>query len=288
MKGPLFRSRRAPGVTLAVIAALAGGFALSPTPAYAGSNVLILASTVTGGTGSLEYTMAAGLLGSVDLVAPGSWATPQQPYSAYKVIVLGDPTCHGVPGTGGPIAAAEANASAWAAAVTGNVVIIGTDPSLHHSVGVLSTAQLWKSAIQFAGAGSGTGAVIDLSCYYSGAPAGTVVNVLSGFGTFKTQGASGDSVSIVATHPALSGLTDADLSNWSYSVHEGFTAWPSSFLPLALATDAGLPHNFTALDGTRPATWCRGSTWRRPASSWAPPTSPATVSTSKSAAGSPK
>jgi len=245
----LFRFRRALGATLAVIAALAGGLALSPTPASATSNVLILASTVTWGTGSLEYTTAASLLGSVDLVAPGAWAT--RPYSAYKVIILGDPTCNGGPGAGGPIAAAEANASAWAAAVTGNVVVIGTDPSLHHSVGVLSTAQLWKSAIQFAGSGSGTGAVIDLSCYYLSAPAGTAVNVLSGFGTFKTQGASGNSVSIVATHPALSGLTDADLSSWGDSVHEGFTAWPSSFLPLALATDAGLPHNFTALDGTR-------------------------------------
>jgi hypothetical protein len=53
---------------------------------------------------------------------------------------------------------------------------------------------------------------------------------------------------IVATHPALAGLTDATLSNWSCSVHEAFDSWPVSFEVLAIAEGASAA--FTAPDGT--------------------------------------
>jgi hypothetical protein len=121
-------------------------------------------------------------------------------------------------------------------------VIIGTDPTYHQSAG---GAQLWKSALSFAAAGPGTGAVIALSCYYGSAAAGTSVPVLKGFeatGTFTVQGnipCAGD-VAIVATSPALTGLTGGPggtLSAWSCSVHEGFNSWDPSFIPLAVATD---------------------------------------------------
>lgn len=236
---PLWRSLVA---TLAVTLGLVGATAI---PARA-SDVLILGPTVSGGITSLEYTTATGLGYTVDLVpiGPGAntWPTPPQPYSNYKAIVLGDPTCVG---TSSPVAAAEANSAGvagWAAQVTGNVVIIGTDPTYHQSAG---GAQLWKSALSFAAAGPGTGAVIALSCYYGSAAAGTSVPVLKGFeatGTFTVQGnipCAGD-VAIVATSPALTGLTGGPggtLSAWSCSVHEGFNSWDPSFIPLAVATD---------------------------------------------------
>jgi lysophospholipase L1-like esterase len=52
---------------------------------------------------------------------------------------------------------------------------------------------------------------------------------------------------IVAESPALSGLTDADLSNWSCSVHEAFQTWSSGLIPLAIAKD--FDSSYTASDG---------------------------------------
>src|ERR1700674_5005217 len=62
------------------------------------------------------------------------------------------------------------------------------------------------------------------------------------------------------------GLTNATLSGWGCSVHEGFTTWDASFLPLAIATDStpppAVPHNFTAADGNSgfPYILARGKT----------------------------
>lgn len=247
-------------ITLAAMCLLRGA-----APAHAQGDVLILGPTVSGGTSSLEYRIVTstgpipgypsvtGLGLSADVVSAAAWTSPPKPYSGYRAIVLGDPSCSGL----GPTAAAEANAAAWAAAVTGNVVIIGTDPSVHPGAGGTQGAQLWRSAIQFAASGTGTGAVIALSCYYHSAAPSTPVNVLNGFGSFTVSGNApcAGAVAIVASSPALTGLTGGPtgtLSNWSCSVHEWFNTWPASFIPLAIATDiTSPPPNFTAADGTR-------------------------------------
>ncbi len=61
-----------------------------------------------------------------------------------------------------------------------------------------------------------TGAYITLSCYYHGAAANTPVpflDDLSMMGNFTVTGVGCyNDAHIVATHPALSGLTDGDLS----------------------------------------------------------------------------
>jgi Bacterial Ig-like domain (group 3) len=254
------RLRTVLGIFLAA-AALASQTAMA-------ADVLILGPTVPSGTASTEYKIITGstttaisglgIMGlglTADIVPAtglGSWVSPPQPYSAYKAIVLGDPTCAS---TTAPVAAAIANATGaggWTAAVKGNVVIIGTDPSFHPGVSGGSGAQLWKSSIAFAVNGfptDGTGAVLALSCYYNSAVANTPVPLLDGFGppsSFKVQGGipcAGD-VDIVASSPALSGLTGGTggtLSAWGCSVHEGFNSWPSGFIPLAIAKDVATP-----------------------------------------------
>ena len=55
---------------------------------------------------------------------------------------------------------------------------------------------------------------------------------------------------IVAVHPVLAGLTDADLSNWSCSVHEVITAFPSTFLPLAIANNVTGEGEYAFADGS--------------------------------------
>lgn len=243
---------------IALLAVVGLGAAVTPVGA---TDVLILGPTVPTAMNSLEYKIitttgpvpgfptVTGLGMSATIATASQW--PSENYANYKAIVLGDPACSFDPGPGGPIAAAEANASIWSAAVTGNVVIIGTDPSfpLHQSLD--GGAQLWKWAISFAAAGPGTGAAISLSCYYDSPPPSKPVPVLSGFGIFMAQEAEcANTAAIVATSPALTGLTSTVLSNWDCSAHEGFTVWPPNFMPLAVVTDTTVPHNFTAADGT--------------------------------------
>jgi hypothetical protein len=217
----------------------------------AAADVLILDSTVSGGASSAEAQMATSLGLTVEVINAAGWAAKTSTdFAQYKAIILGDPTCQT---DTSPIAPAIANSNIWSSAVTGNVIIIGADPSFHYN-GSNGAANLIKKGINFAAADPGkTGAYITLSCYYYNAgSAGTPVPLLNGFGSFTAVGLGGNSVHIVATHPALTDppppLTDADLSNWGQSTHEGMSTWPADFLVLAIATDG--PPNFTAADGS--------------------------------------
>jgi hypothetical protein len=224
--------------------------------AAAATDVLILGSTVTGGTASLEaqrvsadgYTPVV-----VDDVTWESMTTAQ--FASYRAIVIGDPTCGSYDDTS-HLTAALSNPATWGAAVNGNVLIIGTDP-VFHSGGTLTSGpgQLVAHGIDFALAQGGkVGAYIDLSCAYGVMPANTPLTLLDGIrpGGFSVDGGPStvcyNDSHIVATHPALVGLTDANLSNWSCSVHEVFDTWPADYTVLAIARNFG--STYTASDGT--------------------------------------
>jgi len=212
--------------------------------------VLILDSTVAGGTASREY-LAVQAAGKVpELINGAGWsAKTTADFAAYDAIVLGDRRCSGV----GDVAAADANTSVWGPAVTGKVLINGTDPVYHYYAGKPGGDTLVSSGIAFAVSDPGkTGAYISLSCYYHSASPNTPVTVLNGLAgpaafTVKSAACYNDA-HIVATSPALTGLTDASLSNWYCSVHEEFDKWPASFEVLAIARGSGT--SFNASDGT--------------------------------------
>jgi len=219
-------------------------------PAPDAKSVLILEDTVTGGVGSVEATQATALGLTPVVVSSTTWAgMSAADFASYRALVLGDATCNG---NVTAIAAAEANSSVWGTAVKGNVIIVGTDPVYHVTYGPgAGPLTLVNQSIKFAADDISTGAYIDLSCYYAGAASGTAVPVLAPFGSFTVVGQGGcpADAHIVAVHPALASLTDADLSNWSCSVHEGFVNWPSpQFLVLAIAKD--IPSPYVAPDGT--------------------------------------
>ena len=126
-------------------------------------------------------------------------------FAGYKAIVFGDPGC-----TGEPPAILAATKSAWGAAITGNVLLYGGDPSLHSKPNVV------KSFIKFAAGGrtGTTGLYVALSCY-----AEDKVGFLSVLGSAATGYITAvdgnyDSAAITATHPALEGLTEGALSGW--------------------------------------------------------------------------
>ncbi len=192
--------------------------------------VIILDTTVTGGAASREAQAAAAAGHGVDVVSAATWgAMTTAQFAAYDGIILGDPTCTGL----GSATAAINNRAVWSAAVDGNMIVIGTDEVFHNSQG---GQQLTTSAVKFAADATGkTGLMVSLSCYYHGTAPLTPIPLLDQFGTgFKASGVGCyNDAHIVATHPALAGLTDASLSNWSCSVHEAISDFPTDFLPLA-------------------------------------------------------
>lgn len=227
-------------------------------PAPDANSVLILDPTVTGGAGSREAVLAAANGFTVVVDSAAAWgARTTAEFATFRAIILGDATCVADPS---PIAAAEANKAVWGPAINGNVIINGTDPVYHQSQGGDS---LTEGSIKFAAdEPTKTGAYISLSCYYYNAASGTPVPVLDPFGSFTVVGQGGcPAIShIIAVHPALSGITDATLSNWGCSTHEGFVAWDPSFLVLAISLD--VPSAFVAPDGTSGAPYilARGET----------------------------
>ncbi len=225
--------------------------------AASNGNVLILGSTVAGGTSSLEaqeITADGYVPVVVDDSTWESMSTAQ--FASYRAIVIGDPTCGNYDDTS-HLTAALSNPTTWGAAINGNILVIGTDP-VFHSGGTLTSGpgQLIAHGIDFALAQPGkVGAYIDLSCAYGTMPANTKATLLDGIGGggFTVDGGPSsvcyNNAHIVAESPALAGLTDADLSNWSCSVHEAFDSWPGSLVPLAIAKDYN--YNYTASDGTQ-------------------------------------
>ena len=235
-----------PMILLGLVASLLAGM---PVAQAVPEKVLVLATTVTGGAASEEAQAASALGFGVDIVDASGWAalTAAQ-FGSYRAIVLGDPTCSTALSDW---SAAEANRATWGPQVDGNIIVNGTDPVYHSSQGGLA---MTNAGIAFATDSVGrTGLYLSLSCYYHGTAPGTSVPVLDPFGSFTVTGVGCfNDAHIVATHPALSGLTDASLSDWFCSVHEAFDSWPASgpsaFTVLAIAEGAG--STYTAPDGS--------------------------------------
>src|SRR5205807_2114525 len=116
------------------------------------------------------------------------------------------------------ITAAAAPKSVWSRAITGSIYVQGTDPVWHGSSDddpVAATQVLMLDGINFVAGGPGTGLYVSLSCFYA-SESETPVDVLSSIGDFQAiDSECSDAVTIVnPTHPAMAGLTSADLSDW--------------------------------------------------------------------------
>jgi hypothetical protein len=230
----------------------------------AGNSVLILDTTVWGGVTSQEAVETLALGFDVVVNDAATWSTMTTAnFATFRAIVLGDPFCQGTPAAVMP---AVANRTVWSPVVTGNILITGTDEALHgeSSPGAKDMGKnLTRRGIAFAtNDPTKTGMYVSLSCYWDGAPVTPQPLVLMDqFGTFMFHGQLGcyNNAHIVATAPGLTGpsvgmppvplLLDANLSNWSCSMHEGFDSWPANFSVFAIGKD--LTTIYTATDGTK-------------------------------------
>jgi len=178
-----------------------------------------------------------------------TWASKSAgDFAQFDAIAFGDrPICFGDPSRWNT---AVANRQVWSSAITGNVIVNGTDPDFH------GKSQFVHQAVTFAAddPDPGPGLYVSLSCaYHNSAPVD--VELLLGLGQFTVQGVENCPIDAhrIAQHPTLDGLDDAYLSNWSCSAHEIFSQWPVGFGPLAIIQDAQPdppPPPFVASDGS--------------------------------------
>jgi hypothetical protein len=264
-----------PGVLRAIplLAIVLAGVWLQPellraVPTNSPPRVLILDETILNGTNSWEALAAqAAIPGcAVDVVSEANWygipgtgtgGPTGFGFDQYRAIIIGDPSC--LTSTSNYLAALtalNATKTTWTPAVSGNVILMGID-NVCHAWTTNGAAKTINRGVAFAvNDPTKTGFYYALSCYYDyTAPAtnATLVPHLTGFGTFMTRNypdACFNDAHIVATHPIFTmapPLTDAELSNWGCSTHEGFDIWPSSFVVLAIALTNG---TYTATDGS--------------------------------------
>ena len=241
---------------------------LRAVPTNSPPRVLILDETILFGTNSWEALAAqAAIPGcAVDIVSAANWygipgtgngGPTGYGFDQYRAIIIGDPQCNtSTPNYLAALTALNATKAIWTPAATGNVILLGVD-NVFHAFGTNGAAKTINRGIAFAvNDPTRTGFYYALSCYYDyTAPAtnATLVPQLTGFGTFMTRNYPNtcfNDAHIVATHPIFTAappLTDAELSNWGCSTHEGFDVWPSSFVVLAIALTNG---TYTATDGS--------------------------------------
>src|SRR6266850_3621211 len=217
-----------------------------PIPGTSRKDILIYGPSLFGAPDN-EATLAAAAGHSVTVADPVTWSTMTTgDFAQYKAIVFGDPTCRDTPDP--TLTVAEANKATWSAAVTGNMVVIGTDPISHQLQGQAN--QLTTNAMNFAASGAATGLYMSLSCYYFEAPVDTPVTILSEFGDFRVQGQitppldpCPNDVTIVAPgHPVVQGITKPGLDDWFCSIHEAFNAFPTSLGVVVRDTPTALPY----------------------------------------------
>lgn len=213
---------------------------------------------------SLEQFVAQKLGYTVTVVDGATWdAMTAAQFAAFNLLIIGDPFCSDT------AASAISNASTWApvvmgnaggATVTGNRVLISTDPEFHfanggggaqpQTPGDPSTAgaeHLDEAGMSFAGQQTGaTNLFFDTSCADPGGGAQgsgdiAVLDQLTttgpGHWTEDPSPPCGGSVQKIAANAAFNIVSDTDIQGWSCSDHQTWPAFPTDWDAVAVATD---------------------------------------------------
>ncbi|MCP9491934.1 MAG: PKD domain-containing protein [Solirubrobacteraceae bacterium MAG38_C4-C5] len=220
--------------SVAVIAVSAG--AQQPGPKRVA--ILDVAST-TGGSYELSAAGESGL--EATIIDEARWRNmTTADFEAYDALVIGEGSCNA-------FALLDETAGAWAPAITGNELLIGTDPSDHRLQG---GDDLVRDGIAFAADADETGLYIAFECDNRDAEMVALLDHIDGSnGGFATRTADCyNDAHRVADHPAFANTTDASLSGWGCSVHNAFERWEEdTYRVLAIAEGLG---TYTAPDGS--------------------------------------
>lgn len=264
------KSKLRPLLAICIALALLLPILAHAIPTNSPPRILILDESVIAGASSAEALAAAVAIPgcAVDVCTASNWyAIPATGaggptgfgFDQYRAIVVGDPQCQNGAAYVSAINALNATKTNWTPACTGNIIIEGVDNALH-AFGNPTNGPgktLYRGIAFAANDTNRTGFYYAMSCFYDYSMTSTtnalLVPHLTGFGTFKVINYGGtcfDAAHMVATHPVFTNappLTDAELSNWGCSTHEGFSVWPPSFVVLAIALTNGA---YTATDGS--------------------------------------
>lgn len=235
-------------IAVVAIAVVAFGLPVTPVGASPQNKVLILTESVRNGASSPEATYLAAQGFTVEFLAGASWQNQTTAYFAeFRALVVGD--------TGSTPSVVYTSHLAnskelWSPAVTGNVFIAGADPVDHGGLninGSSGAATLIRNGLSYAvNDEENTGLYLTTSDQFPSAAS----SALSGLGAgWSGEQIHRNPVHVVASHPVTTGLTDASLSNWGYSVHYRFLSWPTNFFPLAINVDSAGP--WSGADGVK-------------------------------------
>ena len=218
--------------------------------AETGKKALVLGSSVSGGSSSLEATRATALGFTVSVVDDTTWASmTAAQFADYQLIIVGDPTCGSLPSVVSQNAKNLADAvmaRAGGNTKAGNRILIGTDPVYHSSQG---GSKLIDAAVDFAGVQEGaSGLYLDFTCGdvdYDGNGTGDgqdkllpllTIDPSAGWTQDRIPPCGGD-VSLISNAAQFSTLKSTDIRGWGCSVHESFPTFPTDWSALAIATD---------------------------------------------------
>jgi hypothetical protein len=216
------------GVPLLVVAAFSQAAQKPRAATSTKPKVLILGTSVNGGTSSLEAQKAMADGFAVKVVDGSQWdAMTTKQFKRYRALIIGDNTDSN---DNADIQAAINNHNVWGRAITGNVILAGSDPGYHGQLQNVPGAQRYiAKAIAFAGHISGrTGLYFAGVYYHTGTPQRlTVLDGLKRNGFYWQTGLNDDNIHIDPdTTPKVHGLTDSTMSGWSSTAHAAFTKWP--------------------------------------------------------------
>lgn len=238
----VFGTRRRMAFTVMALVTIAAAWtAVAATPQSPPTKRVAILQSASPTSGSYELSAAGASGVDATIVDAATWRSMSTAdFSAYDALVIPERSCTTAFST------LRDTQAAWAPAIVGNELIIGTDPSDHQSQG---GAALVRNGIAFAADGPGTGVYIAFECDGLDANVVALMDDVSGStGGFGSQTADCYNQSHrVADHPAFSDTTDGSLSNWSCSVHNVFTRFPDPYRVLAIAEGLGI---FTAPDGS--------------------------------------
>jgi hypothetical protein len=257
-----------------MLVVLCAAFVLAPAAnAETGKKALILGSSVTGGTSSIEAQEATSLGFAVTVATDIQWGgmTAAQ-FADYQLLIVGDPTCGDLSPVVSQNAAAVANAVMAVGGVGGNThagnrILIGTDPVFHTTVGARPDARtLIHDGIDFAGVQEGaTGLYLDFSCVdpdydANGTPDGVqkllpLLTIATSNWTEDQGPPCGGAVSLISNAAQFASLHTSNVQGWGCSVHESFPTFPTDWSPLAVATDTA-SHPTCGTDVDTHATAC--------------------------------
>jgi hypothetical protein len=222
-------------VVVALAAALLVVGAAKQSQALNGK-VLILSTTFASGASINEQTQAATLGLGADVVTPEQWAAmTTNDFAQYDAIVLADDEC-AESDAADVLAAPLANLATWVPAVTGNIFFSTSDAVYHANNGSNesgATLQITKGLSFSAGAGV-TGLYFTSSCYGDDAWLGILDAFSPGWAADSNDS---DAIHVTGSAALLIGLDDANLVDYSDSVHHLIESWASDFTVYAIATD---------------------------------------------------